>query len=233
MNSETQHSRCLWSYIYMLDRSILHVFFVDEAKKLIINFLAICLQTLILITSQQTIDKKVFPKTLSRWYWHPTADSWYFNFVQNRAKVKFKMKKVEKVVKFLTVVICLVSFFLLAMDVIVKFQKKLTTTGIQFQDNSEERKLTIKLAEVEVQKPWQLGYTVTSRKPYWRGRLHTVDLLVLTGLDQLLFILEMLFSLFYKTMHLNEELSPSVGIPYWDHKLKINTIYQTSKCSCK
>jgi hypothetical protein len=76
------------------------------------------------------------------------------------------MKKVEKVVKFLTVVICLVSFFLLTMDVIVKFQKKLTTTGIQFQDNSEERKLTIKLAEVEVQKPRQLGYTVTSRKSY-------------------------------------------------------------------
>ncbi len=33
-------------------------------------------------------------------------------------------------------------------------------------------------------------------KPYWRGRLSTVDLLVLTGLDQLLLIVKILFTFF-------------------------------------
>jgi hypothetical protein len=52
------------------------------------------------------------------------------------------MKLVEKVGKFLTVVLCLILFFVLTMDVIVKFQAKLTTTGTQFQDTDEGRKLT-------------------------------------------------------------------------------------------
>jgi hypothetical protein len=34
--------------------------------------------------------------------------------------------------------------------------------------------------------------------PYWRGGLSTVDLLVLTSLDQLLFLLKILFTLFTK-----------------------------------
>ncbi len=51
-------------------------------------------------------------------------------------------------------------------------------------------------------------------KPYLRGRLSTVDLLVLTCLDQLLFILKILFN---KTSYLYEEVnrtepSPSVSI---------------------
>ncbi len=35
-------------------------------------------------------------------------------------------------------------------------------------------------------------------KPYWRRRISTVDLLVLTSLDQLLFILKILFTFFTK-----------------------------------
>ncbi len=35
---------------------------------------------------------------------------------------------------------------------------------------------------------------VLAGKPYWRGRISTVDLLVLTSLDQLLFILKLYFS---------------------------------------
>jgi len=38
--------------------------------------------------------------------------------------------------------------------------------------------------------------------PYRRGRLSTVDLLTLTGLDQL----QTLFPLFYKRSHPNEEV---------------------------
>jgi hypothetical protein len=39
------------------------------------------------------------------------------------------------------------------------------------------------------------------------GRLSTVDLLVLTSLDQLLFILKIVFTFFYKTSYLNEEVN--------------------------
>jgi len=61
--------------------------------------------------------------------------------------------------------------------------------------------------------------------PYGRGRLSTVDLLVLTSLDKLLFILKYYFP-FYKTSYLNEEVnctepSPSVSVPllssFWLH----------------
>jgi hypothetical protein len=55
-------------------------------------------------------------------------------------------------------------------------------------------------------------------KPYWRERFNTVGLLVLTSLDQLLFTLKILFSFFYKTSYLNEEVNctelfPSVSVP--------------------
>ncbi len=44
------------------------------------------------------------------------------------------------------------------------------------------------------------------RKPYWKGRPSTVDLRVLTSLDQLILILKILFS-FIKTSFLNEEVN--------------------------
>jgi hypothetical protein len=52
-------------------------------------------------------------------------------------------------------------------------------------------------------------------KPYWRGRLSTVSLLVLTSLDQLRLIMKTIFT-FYKTI--NEEVmctepAPSVSVP--------------------
>ncbi len=40
--------------------------------------------------------------------------------------------------------------------------------------------------------------TVLPGKPYWRGRISTIDLLVLTSLDQLLLILKILFIFFTK-----------------------------------
>jgi hypothetical protein len=61
--------------------------------------------------------------------------------------------------------------------------------------------------------PYQAG------KPYWRGRISTVDLLVLTRLDQLVFILKCFFLTFViKTRDLKEEVnctdpSPSVSVP--------------------
>ncbi len=42
--------------------------------------------------------------------------------------------------------------------------------------------------------------------PYWKGRLSTVDLLVLTSLDQLLLIVNH-YLLFYKTSYLNGEVN--------------------------
>ncbi len=42
--------------------------------------------------------------------------------------------------------------------------------------------------------------------PHWRGRLSTVDLLALTSLDNLLLIMQTLFS-FYKICYLNEEVN--------------------------
>jgi hypothetical protein len=48
-------------------------------------------------------------------------------------------------------------------------------------------------------------------KLYWRGRLSTVDLLVLTSLDQLLLIMQTLLS-FNKTSFLNEELHCTVPL---------------------
>jgi hypothetical protein len=48
---------------------------------------------------------------------------------------------------------------------------------------------------------------VGARNPYRRGRLSTANLLELTSLDQLLFILKILFTLFYKTRYLNKEVN--------------------------
>jgi hypothetical protein len=44
-------------------------------------------------------------------------------------------------------------------------------------------------------------------KSYWRGRLCTVDLFVLTSLDHAPIILKIIFTLFYKTRYLNEEVT--------------------------
>ncbi len=56
--------------------------------------------------------------------------------------------------------------------------------------------------------------------PYGRGRLSTVDLLLLTGLDRLLFLVKMVY-LHYKTSYFNEEVTctePSslVSVPCMD-----------------
>jgi hypothetical protein len=61
---------------------------------------------------------------------------------------------------------------------------------------------------MNVYQPWN---------PYWRGSLNTVDLLVLTNINKLPYLLEHFLS-FYKTSYLNEEvicieLSPSVRYP--------------------
>jgi len=58
-----------------------------------------------------------------------------------------------------------------------------------------------------------------NREPLLRGRISTLDLLVLTCLDQLLLIMKILFFSFYKTNYLNEEvnctyLPPSVRVPW-------------------
>jgi hypothetical protein len=55
-----------------------------------------------------------------------------------------------------------------------------------------------------------------SRNPYLRGRLSMVDLLVLTSLDQLNFILKIIFTFFdeeVKEVNCTES-SPSVSVPW-------------------
>ncbi len=65
-----------------------------------------------------------------------------------------------------------------------------------------------------------LWLRVCSGKPYWKGRLSTVDLLVLASLDQLIFYWKY-YLLFYKTSYLNEEVnctepsSSSVSVPWF------------------
>ncbi len=68
---------------------------------------------------------------------------------------------------------------------------------------------------IVLQSPW---HCAKAGNPYWSGRLSTVDLLVLTNLDQLLLILQTLFN-FYTTTHLNEEVNRtefflSVSVPW-------------------
>jgi hypothetical protein len=51
--------------------------------------------------------------------------------------------------------------------------------------------------------------------PYWRGRLGTVHLIVLTSLDNLIYILKILFTFAKKTSYLNEEVNctdPSLAV---------------------
>jgi hypothetical protein len=77
--------------------------------------------------------------------------------------------------------------------------------------------------------------------PYWRGKLSTVDLLVLNSSDQLLFALKLYFS-FYKTTILIRrstvpEPSPSVSIPWcWNnhngYSQLIQTRYPNKEVSC-
>ncbi len=52
-----------------------------------------------------------------------------------------------------------------------------------------------------------------SRKSHWRGRLSTVELLVLTNLDHLLFMLKKLFTFFYKTSSLIKEVNGTLKLP--------------------
>ena len=50
-------------------------------------------------------------------------------------------------------------------------------------------------------------------KTYCGGRLSTVDLLVLTSLDQVIFIFKILFSFFTKTSYLNELVNCAESSP--------------------
>ena len=57
-----------------------------------------------------------------------------------------------------------------------------------------------------------------AENPYRGGRLSAIDLLVLTSLEELLLILQTLFT-FYETSYLNEEVNyaepfPTVSVPY-------------------
>ncbi len=83
--------------------------------------------------------------------------------------------------------------------------------------------------------------SVGTGKSHWRRKLSTVDLHVLTCLDLLLFILNILFTFFNETSYLNEEVksterSPSVSVPWWG-TLKhckdemINFLLPGSSCS--
>ncbi len=67
--------------------------------------------------------------------------------------------------------------------------------------------------------------SVVPANPYRRGRLSTVDLLVLNSLDKLIFISEILITC-YEMSCLNEEvncteLSPSVCVPWLYHCAKL------------
>jgi hypothetical protein len=55
-------------------------------------------------------------------------------------KLSLRMRLVERIVKCFAFLVCLVFFYILTMDIIVKFQLKLTTTGTQFEDTNEVRK---------------------------------------------------------------------------------------------
>ncbi len=67
-------------------------------------------------------------------------------------------------------------------------------------------------------KNWKEQEKLLPGKPFWRERLNTVDLLVLTCLDQLLIILKILFTFFTVTSYINVEVnctepSPFVSVP--------------------
>ncbi len=79
-----------------------------------------------------------------------------------------------------------------------------------------------------------------TREPFLKGKASTVDLLVLTGLDQLPLKLQILL-LSYTTSFLNEEVnrtepSPSVSVPWSDlsstTKCEPNHIFDNFEFSC-
>ncbi len=66
--------------------------------------------------------------------------------------------------------------------------------------------------------PKEFYATNPTRNPCWRGWSSTIELLVLTSLDQPLWLLKTL--LLYETVYPNEEVnrtesSPSVCVPWW------------------
>jgi hypothetical protein len=72
------------------------------------------------------------------------------------------------------------------------------------------------LSKPKLNKPY---FYSLGREPLLKGRLSTVDLLVLTSLDQLLLIVQTHYLHFYKTSYPNEEVnctepSPSVSVPW-------------------
>jgi hypothetical protein len=56
-------------------------------------------------------------------------------------------------------------------------------------------------------------YEPYTREALLKGRISTVDLLVLTGSDQLIFMLKLYFFFFYKTTYLNEKVNLSQTSP--------------------
>jgi hypothetical protein len=58
-----------------------------------------------------------------------------------------------------------------------------------------------------------IAFKGTPWNTYWKGKLSTDDLLVLISLDQLLFILTILFTFFYKTSNINKEVSGTKDLP--------------------
>ncbi len=69
----------------------------------------------------------------------------------------------------------------------------------------------------KLDKLYELLVLLKPGKSFWKGRLSTVDLFVLTSLDQLHLTLQTLFT-FHKTSYLNEEVnhtgpSRSISIP--------------------
>jgi len=50
--------------------------------------------------------------------------------------------------------------------------------------------------------------------PYWRGRISTIELLILTSSNQLLFVLKLcIYNLFYETSYLNKEVNCTEPFP--------------------
>ncbi len=65
--------------------------------------------------------------------------------------------------------------------------------------------------------------TPKAGNPYWKGRLSTIDLLVLTSLDQLFLYSQCYLHLLQNNDEVNcTEPSPSVSVPC--HKLKNNAL---------
>jgi len=84
-----------------------------------------------------------------------------------------------------------------------------------------------------IDKDWRCReiQSINAGKYYWSGRLSTVDLLIQTSLDQLLFILKILFTFFTKQSTLMRRstvlsLPPQVKFPgKWRHWHYFNYIF--------